>query len=169
MHPSFEMLNKVVATTTVYYEEHERKTSFCDARKELRNHEEYFTLICNQDITTEENLNRQLQNLIVEGATGVTPAAKDNAKLSLLCMNGHIAKLEHRRSVLAIFIPALALTMSIIIFLTKIKEDVPVGIWLIVLIFLCILPFGVVMANIDKRIFVLRRAAEHFKLITERD
>lgn len=163
MQPSFEALNKAIAATNEHYKNHDRKTSFCDARKELRNDEGYFTLICNQDLVIEEKLHQQLQTLIADSQANSTQTTRENIKLSLLCLNGHIAKLEHRRSLLTIIIAALALTMPV-----WAKRDVPESLLLLALTFFCALPFWLMMGNIDKRIFVLKQTAEHLKFLTER-
>jgi hypothetical protein len=162
MQKSFLTLSEVIAATDEHYKKHDRKTSFCDARKELNNDSEYFTLILNQDIGTEEKLNQRLQTLVTDSRADSTPPTKENIKLSLLCLNGHIAKLEHRRSLLAIMIAALALTMPV-----WAKRDVSESLLLIALTFVCALPFWIVMVNIDKRILVLKRAAEHVKFLNE--
>lgn len=164
MQSSFETLNKVIVVTDEFYKNHDRNTSFCDARKELVNDGAYFTSIYNQDMAIEASLNRHLKTLIADAAVDGKQATAESDKLFLLCLNGHVAKLEYRRTSFTIFIAALLVTIPV--WATK---ESPIRELFILLTILFALAFWSVMGNIDKRIFVLKRTAEHLKLLTERD
>ncbi len=128
---------------------------------ELRGDDEHFKSICNMDIDLEEKLNHKLQaTLVIPSAKNQQPMAA--VDLSLLCLEGHIAKLEHRRSYLTIGLAMVALTLPV-----WAKRDLPVSLLLIGLTVLCALAMWVLISSIDKRVFVLKRTAAHLKYYSD--
>lgn len=158
----FEPLDKAISVAHDHYKKHERKTSFCDARKEHRNDEEYFALIGEQDVIIEEGLNRKLKILIDKHSSDSTQRTGKEIKLFLLYLSGHISKLEYRRALFTILAAALLVTIPI---LETIEN--PFDSLFILLTSLFVLAFWVTMKNIEERIFVLKRTLEHLKSLTE--
>lgn len=158
----FQLLNKAIIATEAHYKVHDRKISICDVLKEFRNSDDYFTSICNQDILIEETLNQQLQTLIVDSLANIAHATKEDIKLFLHCLNGHIAKLEYRRSYLTIFLAMLALPLAVWAI-----NDLPESALFTALIVTSALPLWLVILHIEQRISLLKRAAEHLRFMTE--
>ncbi|MEI7844135.1 MAG: hypothetical protein WCI39_14010 [Gallionellaceae bacterium] len=155
-------MNQAITVVDQHYKENDRKTTFCDARKELRNDSKYFIDILDKDIFFEEKLNQRLQTLLTDGLSESPQSTKENIKLSLLCLNGHIAKLEYRRTFFTIVIAALLVTIP-----AWATGETPIRELFILLTISFAFAFWLVMANIDKRILILKRTAEHLKFFNE--
>lgn len=159
---AFQILNKAIADTASHYKIHDRQSCFRDAVYELRNDEDYFKSICSKDIAIEEKLHQQLQTSLAP-SPAIIAQIKVEIELSILCLNGHIAKLELRRSQLTIALAMLVLSLPV-----WAKLGMSDGLLLMVfVIVVCALPLWVLIGNIDKRVFFLKRTADHLKFIAD--
>lgn len=157
-----EILNKAIADASTHYKEHGRRVSLCDALKELGNNDSYFISICNEDISVEHKLNQKLQTLFVNSPVNSTQQTED-IHLSLLCLSGHIARLEERRLYPAIAVAMIGLTLAVWPTLDSPKKIVLITFTVIGVAFLWLVKW-----RTDQRIFLHKRTAEHLKFLADR-